>query len=218
MRSQQPVLDDPLPCSHPASMKKLHRNDLYSWSVFNTDRNIDFNSFLWVRDGGNVLIDPLPLSDHDREHLMSLGGAAIIVVTNSDHVRASAEIAAATQAEIFGPAAERDGFPTDCARWLAPGDDVVAGLEVLTVEGSKTPGELVLLLEGTTLFTGDLIRCHQAGRLCLLPDAKLSDRAAAIQSVGALAENKAIEAVLLGDGFSIFRDGHARLSELAASA
>ncbi len=199
-------------------MKKLHRNDLYSWSVFNTDRNIDFNSYLWVREAGNVLIDPLPLSGHDKDHLTQLGGASVIVVTNSDHVRASAEIAEWTGAQVFGPAGEREGFPIDCAGWLSPGDQVVEGLDVSTVNGSKTAGELVLLLDGTTLFTGDLIRCHQAGRLCLLPDPKLSDRAAAVASVRELAKNDAIEAILLGDGFSVFRDGHARLRELATSA
>ena len=50
-------------------MKQLHRKDLFCWSVFDKERNIDFNSVLWVRDAGNVLIDPLPMSEHDHEHL-----------------------------------------------------------------------------------------------------------------------------------------------------
>ena len=28
--------------------------------------NIDFNSTVWVRPEGNVVIDPLPLSDYDE--------------------------------------------------------------------------------------------------------------------------------------------------------
>ena len=64
-------------------MKRLHRPDLYGWSRFDEDRNIDFHSVLWVRPEGNVLIDPLPLSVHDRAHLESLGSASIIVITNS---------------------------------------------------------------------------------------------------------------------------------------
>ena len=46
-------------------MKRLHRNDIYGWSVFDEGRNIDFHSVLWVRPGGNIAIDPLPLSEHD---------------------------------------------------------------------------------------------------------------------------------------------------------
>jgi hypothetical protein len=32
---------------------------------------------LWVRPGGNVAIDPLPLSPHDRKHLDTLGGLRV---------------------------------------------------------------------------------------------------------------------------------------------
>ena len=39
-------------------MKQLHRKDLFGWSVFNPERNLDFNSVLYVREGGNVLVDP----------------------------------------------------------------------------------------------------------------------------------------------------------------
>ena len=46
-------------------MKRLHRSDLYGWSVFDEGLNIDFHSVLWVRPEGNVVIDPLPLRDHD---------------------------------------------------------------------------------------------------------------------------------------------------------
>ena len=68
-------------------MKRLHRTDLYGWSAFDETRNLDFHSVLWVRPGGNVAIDPLPLSPHDRKHLDALGGVAFVVVTNADHVR-----------------------------------------------------------------------------------------------------------------------------------
>ena len=38
-------------------MKSLHRPDLYQWSRFDEARNVDFHGTLWVRPGGNVLID-----------------------------------------------------------------------------------------------------------------------------------------------------------------
>lgn len=197
-------------------MKRLHRTDLFGWSQFNEDRNIDFHSVLWTRPKGNVMVDPLSLSAHDRRHLAELGGVAVIVVTNSDHVRDTTAIAAEHHAEVCGPTGERTSFPIECARWLGDGDQVVPGLDVLTVNGSKTPGELVLLLEGSTLITGDLVRAHEGGRLCLLPDAKLSDKAAALASVKRLAGLGNIDAVLTGDGWPVFRDGGNRLRELAA--
>jgi glyoxylase-like metal-dependent hydrolase (beta-lactamase superfamily II) len=195
-------------------MKSLHREDLYCWSVFDADRNVDFHSIAWIRPAGNVLIDPLPLSDHDWAHLQSLGGAEWIVITNSDHLRASAEIAEKTGAKIAAPIGEKDTFPLPVQRWLADGDEIVPGLKAIELHGSKTPGELALLLQTTTLITGDLVRAHQAGSLMLLPDGKLSDRLQAINSVRRLAELNQVEAVLVGDGWSIFHHGQLRLQEL----
>lgn len=198
-------------------MKQLHRPDLFNWSVFNEDRNIDFHGLCWVRPLGNVVIDPMPMSDHDRAHLQSLGSTTHIVITNSDHTRDAERLAAETGAELLGPKAEQDGFPFACQRWLEDGDEVVPGLGVFTVNGSKTPGELALLLEQTTLITGDLIRAHEGGRLCLLPNPKLTNRAQAVASVQRLADLPGVEAVLPGDGWPIFYDGGRILRELAQS-
>jgi glyoxylase-like metal-dependent hydrolase (beta-lactamase superfamily II) len=196
-------------------MKRLQRPDLYGWSRFDEARNIDFHSVLWVRSGGNIAIDPLPLGEHDAAHLRELGGLSLIVVTNSDHVRAAAELAREHGARIAGPQAERAGFPVQCDIWLADGDEPTPGLRVLELEGSKTPGELALVLGGSTLITGDLVRAHEGGRLCLLPYGKLSDLERARASVQRLAELPGIEAVLTGDGWPVFRHGAEALAELA---
>ena len=198
-------------------MKQLHRPDLFGWSVFNPERNIDFHSVVWVRDQGNVVIDPLPMSEHDRSHLDKVGGAAFIVVTNSDHTRDSARLAESTGAELLGPSGERDGFPIKCARWIEDGDMVVEGLNAYAVEGSKTPGELALILEGRTLITGDLIRAHEGGRLRLIPDPKLKDKKRAMASVRRIAAMGPFDAVLPGDGWPVFRNGQKALDELVAS-
>jgi hypothetical protein len=198
-------------------MRFLHRPDLLSWGRFNELRNLDFNSVVWLRAEGNVLVDPLDLSPHDEAHLHTLGGAAFIVVTNSEHIRAAGTLAAQLGAQVLGPAAERATFPLPCHRWLAHGDEVVPGLRALEMQGSKTPGELALLLGDTTLITGDLIRGQRGGALNLLLDAKLTDKAQALASVKSLLQWP-IEAVLVGDGWPVFRDGRARLAELLESA
>ncbi len=198
-------------------MKHLHRPHLYGWSSFDEARNIDFNSVVWVRSEGNVIIDPLPLSDHDEAHLQELGGVAWIVVTNSDHIRDSKHMAERTGAQLMGPKAEAGSFPVECARWLTDGDEVVPGMEVLEMEGSKTPRELALLLEKSTLITGDLIRAHEGGALGLLPDKKLSDRSKAIASVRRVAALPELEALLPGDGWPVFRNAKVILGDLLIS-
>jgi hypothetical protein len=198
-------------------MKQLHRSDLLGWSRFDEARNIDFHSVLWLRPEGNVVIDPLPLTPHDEKELLERGGAVLIVVTNSDHVRDAERIAKLTGAKLAGPRGEKEAFPIRCERWLGHGDEPVPGLKVIEMHGSKTPGELALLLDGHTLVTGDLVRAHGGGALALLPDAKLSDRKAAIESVRSLLDYPDLQAVLTGDGWPVFRNGHRLLRELLAS-
>ena len=198
-------------------MKQLHRPDLYAWSDFDEARNIDFHSYCWRRPEGNLVFDPLPLSPHDATHLQSLGPVKAILISNSDHVRAALELAQSSGAEIWGPAGERDSLSVPCQRWLSDGDEPVAGLKVYALEGSKTPGELAFVLENSTLISGDLIRAHAGGSLCLLPDAKLGNKTLAQASVRRLVSEIDVTAVLPGDGWPIFRAGQAALQELAGS-
>jgi hypothetical protein len=72
------------------------------------------------------------------------------------------------------------------------------------------------LLEGTTLITGDLVRAHVGGALCLLPEKKLSDRRKAIASVHRLTLLPEVGALLPGDGWPVFRDAKILLQELLA--
>ena len=164
-----------------------------------------------------MVIDPLPLSDHDEAHLAELGGVAWIVITNSDHVRDSIRLAENTGAQLVGPSQEADNFPVECTRWLSDGDEVVPDMLALELEGSKTPGELALLLESSTLITGDLIRAHDGGAICLLPEAKLSDQRKAIASLRRLTLLPELEALLPGDGWPVFRDAKILLQELLMS-
>ncbi|MBR58731.1 MAG: MBL fold metallo-hydrolase [Myxococcales bacterium] len=195
-------------------MKQLHRTDLYSWSEFNEEKAMDFNSVVWVREEGNVVIDPVPMEAEDQDHLMALGGAAWIVITNSDHIRASRSLSAFTGAMIAGPSGERGSFIFPCDRWLEDGEEVVPGLEVIEIHGSKTSGELALLLEETTLITGDLIRGIRMGELHLLGDEKLHDKDQVLAFLEYLASLTQIETVLVGDGWSLLENGHEHLCRL----
>lgn len=195
----------------------LHRNNLYCWSRFDEDRNIDFHSYLWVREAGNIVFDPLPLTDHDKDHLKALGRVSHIMITNSDHVRHAKVLAYETGAPIWGPEAEKKTFPLACAVWIGEGKALIEGLDAYCLTGSKTEGELAFVIEDDTLITGDLIRSHTGGSLCILPEGKLQDLNNAIASVKKLASIGGIQAILPGDGWPVFRDGKVVLSELLAS-
>jgi glyoxylase-like metal-dependent hydrolase (beta-lactamase superfamily II) len=196
-------------------MKQLHRPDLFAWSAYDEALRVDFNSVLWTRERGNVLVDPLPLAPCDEKHLDELGGAAWIVVTNSAHVRGAREISARTGATVLGPRGERGSLPIPCERWLGDGDEPFAGLRVRELHGSKTDGELALVLEETTVIFGDLVRSMRADTLVLLPAHKLRDPSLALESVQRVRTlHPRISNVLVGDGWCVFRHGAALLDEL----
>lgn len=197
-------------------MKRLHKPEFFCWSVFDEERNIDFHSYLWLRETGNVVFDPLPLNKHDKKHLQALGPVSHILISNSDHVRDAEALASWTQADIFGPEDEKNTFPIECSHWLKDGEEVLPELTAYKMHGSKTAGELAFLIANTTLITGDLIRAHEGGQLCLLPDAKLTDKNSAIASVKQLASIETIDAILPGDGWPVFRDGQKVLADLVA--
>jgi glyoxylase-like metal-dependent hydrolase (beta-lactamase superfamily II) len=196
-------------------MKSLHLPNLFTWSEFDQERNIDFNSVLICLEQGNVVIDPLPLTDHDLDHMTRLGGVDWIVVTNSDHIRDAALLRQRFNARVAGPSAERDTFGFACDRWLERGDTVNDVLQVIEMDGSKTPGELCLLYEDATLITGDLIRAHVPHALMALPDPKLQAPRMAVESIRRLTEYTRIETVLVGDGWHLFATGHQELCALA---
>jgi glyoxylase-like metal-dependent hydrolase (beta-lactamase superfamily II) len=200
---------------------------LFSWSEFNAQRNIDFNSFFIKGnpimnplnpffDGkmGNVVIDPLPLSDHDKAHIRTLGGIDWIILSNSDHCRAAVEIAEEFKSYIAGPKAESADFPITVDRWLSDGD-VIQPLKVRELNGSKTPGELCFLY-GDILFTGDLIRAHKPGALMILPTPKLRDPLAAAKSIQNL-DSEGVDTILVGDGWHLFGGGAEAIKALSES-
>src|SRR5690606_33177175 len=102
-------------------MKRTHRPDLLCWSRFDESRDLDFNAWAWLRAGGTVLVDPLPLRDHDRAQIEASGPITHVIVTNSDHTRAAEELAAGYGAEVIGPAGERGRLGIACDRWVESG-------------------------------------------------------------------------------------------------
>jgi len=195
-------------------MKQLHKSNLFCWSRFNAERNIDFHSYFWQTKQVNLVFDPLPLSDHDYQHILDLGGVDLIVITNSDHIRDAENLSIKTGARICAPKAEQQQIGLNVELWLDSQSKIHPQATVFELKGSKTPGELAFLIDGDTLITGDLIRSHQANRLNMLPEQKLKDKTQAIQSIAELAALGGVDAVLVGDGWPIFSQGHFYLSEL----
>jgi len=76
----------------------------------------------------------------------------------------------------------------------------------LPVRGGKTEGEMALYLKPLrAIVFGDVVRSHVSGRLTLLPDGKLSDRLAVLDSLRRVIPLP-FEAILVGDGDCVYQD------------
>jgi hypothetical protein len=176
------------------------------WSEYQPDRRIDFNGFFVASDGG-VLVDPMPLDDDRLALVKERGGAAAIVLTNFDHLRAASELKERLGARVHAPTGDRDRFGDHAGlvdAWFGAGDVLPGGFACYELRGGKSPVEAALYHEeGAALLFGDVVRSHVSGELRLLPDEKLSDRALLVQDLQALGRLR-VRAVLLGDGDCVF--------------
>lgn len=184
-------------------MKQIHQ-DLYCWSVFHEGRQLDFNGHLWVREAGNVLVDPVPMIASDLEQLDALGGAALIVVTNRDHEREAESFSKRTGAPIAVHEDDQPLLAAQDARPLADGAEIVPGLRAIHLgAGGKSPGEIALYWEHRGIvLSGDLVVGAPVGRLSLLMDDKLEDAPAAALACRRLLALD-FDTMLVGDGHSI---------------
>jgi len=190
-------------------MKQIAFDDMYCWSIFNEVRQIDFNGHLWIRDGGNVLIDPVPMSEEDLRQFGELGGARWIVITNCDHEREAAFFKERTGAEVVAHAADADAMEVAVDRTVEDGVEIVAGLRVVHLQHGKSPGELALYWpRRKLLLAGDLVVGAPVGKFSLLLDAKLADPPQAALELRKLLRLD-FDAILVGDGHSIMT-GRAR--------
>ena len=195
-------------------MKRLSLDNFYSWSVFSEQREIDFSGHLWVREEGNVVIDPVAISDSDLSQLLELGGAALIVATNRDHARMSAFFRDQTGAEVLAHEDDAASFTFAIDRKLTDGEDVVPGMKVVHLGYGKSPGEIALVWpQLRAAFVSDLVWGGPSGSLSFLPDEVLADPPRAALELRKLLAYSEIETILVGDGDSIFRNGRERLLE-----
>ncbi len=186
-------------------MKRALSDEFYSWSVFNEDRQIDFNGHLWVREGeGNILIDPVPMIDSDLEQLDSLGVVGHVVITNRDHERQAAFFRARTGAQVVIHEADAPLLESAPDRTVADAEEIVPGLRAVHLRHGKSPGEIALYWPQKRLILGgDLIVGAPLGELSILPDPKLENPAAAVLELRKLLALN-FDSILLGDGHSLF--------------
>jgi uncharacterized cupin superfamily protein len=191
-----------------------------TYSRWQADRSLYFNSYFVESDGENILVDPLVLDDADADQMFAAGGVAWVVVTNRDHERAARAAAERFEARVAASEGDASEMSLRQDRLLHDGD-AIGPARVVALEGLKTAGEIALHLPSKqTLIVGDALWGEPIGSLRMMPDEKLSDPARALRSICAL---RALHPrhVLVGDGAPVFERGYEAINaylELRADA
>lgn len=193
---------------------------IWTWSVFNQDRGMNFNGHLVVNDEGCVLIDPPPMSEQDAAQVEKLGPPIDVVITNRHHTRDAMTPAGRWSSRILLHEADANAIPETVRLGgvYHDGDRLPAGLLVITLSHQKSPGESALLSKrANALILGDALIGHPAGSLNLLPAGKYADVALAREGIWKLL-NFPFDTVLLGDGESILSGGRTAIEAFLARA
>ena len=182
--------------------------DVYQWSHFSEEKQLNFNGHLILAGDRRLVIDPPPLSAEGLTAIRKGGPIDAIVLTNRDHVREAATYRALFQTKILAPELDAPLMELEVDGTFAHGDRLPGGLMVIHLPDHKSPGESALLLErdGGVLILGDALIGKPPGSLSFLPPDKFADIARARLSVRRLLGH-AFDTVLVGDGESIITDG-----------
>ncbi|MBX3467328.1 MAG: hypothetical protein KF878_10595 [Planctomycetes bacterium] len=190
---------------------------VWTWSVFDEARQVDFNGYFVDTGAGRLLVDPVAWTPEVEAALERLGPPTEVVLTNKDHRRAAARARERFGAAVLVHALDRPLLDLAADRALDDGDLVAGALRVVHLSGQKSPGEMALHWQARRLLVlGDALWGKPAGRLTMLPDAKYADPAAAragLQRLGGLD----VDAVLVGDGAPIVSGAGAILRETLAA-
>jgi glyoxylase-like metal-dependent hydrolase (beta-lactamase superfamily II) len=187
---------------------------LFIWQAYDQAVRSDLFSSAIVTANGIFVVDPIPLQIEALDELVSSARVAGIIVTSSNHDRASARFAEMFSVPIF---ARRDAFADKTApqlRELADGDKICDELRVIGIEGAG-PGEIALYhaADNGTLIVGDALINFEPYGFTFLPAKYCSNEKEMRRSLQKLLDYEA-ERILFAHGTPILSGASERLQDL----
>lgn len=166
---------------------------------------------------GMYLIDPIPLKSEALGKLIGGCPVAGVIVTNSNHYRASHKFAERFSVSIF---ARCEAFPdkvTQQFKSVADGDEICRGLRAIGIEGAAA-GEMILHYapDSGTLMVGDALINLEPYGFTFLPGKYCSNEKKMRRSLQKLLTYKA-ERILFAHGAPILSGASDRLRGLLGS-
>jgi len=188
------------------------------WHGYDPAVKADLYSTCVLTPRGAYLVDPIPLQSETLDDLVGSGRVSGIIVTNSNHHRASARFAEQFSIPVFARCEETfsDKMPRQF-RKVADGDEICDGLRLSGIEGAAA-GEIVLHYapRGGTLIVGDALINFEPYGFTLLPAKYCSNEKEMRRSLRKLLRYKA-DRILFAHGSPILSGASDRLQALLDS-
>ena len=187
------------------------------WHGYDPAVKADLYSTCVLTSRGAYLVDPIPLQSEALDEVLGSHRVSGVIVTNSNHYRASAKFAEQFSAPVF---ARCETFPDKMPRQfrkVAEGDEICEGLLLSSIEGAAA-GEIVLHYapSGGTLIVGDALINFEPYGFTFLPAKYCSNEKEMRRSLRKLLSYKA-ERMLFAHGSPILSGASDRLQALLDS-
>ena len=184
-------------------MKSLLPN-IWEWSWFSEDKQLNFNGHLLSVGEHRILVDPPLMTATDMAFARQGGSIDYIIVTNRDHEREAGPLRKEFRCTVMAPELDAKDMSIDVDKTFRDGELLPGGLWVIHLAHQKSAGESALFLEKQNgiLIVGDAVIGNPPGALRLLPPEKYSDIQRAREGLDRLLKYNFTK-LLVGDGTSI---------------
>ncbi len=197
-------------------MKQILPN-IWQWSWFSDEKQLDFNGLLLTLGEHRILVDPPPMTPEARTIVRRHEPIDYIVVTNRDHLRDAPAYQTEWHCQLYVPEADAAQMEVNPTKTYKDGELLPGGVWVIQLKDQKSPGESALFIERGrgVLIVGDALIGHPSGALRLLPPEKYVDPAKAKESLHRLLKYN-FDSLLVGDGVSILAGAKQQVEQLLA--
>lgn len=189
--------------------------DIWQWSWFSEEKQLDFNGLFLMVGEHKILIDPPLMTAEARAVVRRHEPIDYIIVTNRDHIREAAVYQAELRCQLWVPEADASQMEVNPTKTYKDGELLPGGIWAIHLKDQKSPGESSLFLERGRglLIVGDALIGKPSGSVRMLPVDKYADVERAKEGLSRLLKYN-FESLLVGDGASILVGGKQQVEQL----